>query len=180
MDANRRRTDVDGNRWSNFGERQIDGVDPRKIENDVGHSLSQALEKEIVVIATYGDEALTHLSVIDGFREVVREPGVVQIDLNVDIDAQGLRSLPLVLEDSDHADDTKVIDEDVIRHGAHGTVEACLMTLQQHPLLRTRRRKPTVPNESSLTCANSLNAPEVHKGLADCVGHLTGSPRATS
>jgi hypothetical protein len=155
-------------------------MNPRKFENDIGHPLSQALEKEIAVISSNSDKTLAHFSIIDGFGEVVRETGIVQIDVNVDVDAKGLWSLPLVLEDSDHADDTKVLDEDVIRHGDHGTVEACLMTLQQHPRLRTRRHERTVRNESSLTCANSLTAPEVQKGLADCVGHPTGSPRATS
>lgn len=85
-----------------------------------------------------------------------------------------------MLEDPDHADDSKVVDEDVIRHGVHGTVGACLMTLQPQPLLRIQRLGLTVPNESSQTYANLLSAPADPKVLADCVGRRIGWPHATS
>jgi hypothetical protein len=155
-------------------------MNPRKIENEIGHSLSQTLEEEIAVISCDRNEALADLSVVDGLREVVGEASIVQVDLDVDIDAQGLWSLPFVLEDPDHADDTKVADEDVIRHCAHGTVEACPVTLHQQPSRRTLRQERSVPSEWSPTCANSLTAPVGQKAPVDCAGHPTGSPRATS
>lgn len=87
MNANRGRIHVDWNRRPNLGECQIDRMNPRKFENDIRHPLSQALEKEITVVSGNCNQALTDFSIIHGLGEVVGQTGIMQIDMNVDIDA---------------------------------------------------------------------------------------------
>ena len=124
MDSNGRRLNVDGDRRTQLREREIDRGHPGELENGLGHPLGEPLEQLVARRPSHLREAQAHLAVVHRFGEVVREPGVVQIDVHLDVDAKWLRGLTFVFEHAHHAHHAQTVDDDPIAgHGRHGTGE---------------------------------------------------------
>ena len=117
-DAHRRRLDVLADRRAQLGDRDVDGLDAIEADDDLGDAVGEPLEQDVLVLPHDVGDLLGDEPVVDGVAELVAAPGVAQVDVQGEVDAQRLGDLPLVRQRADDGRDGQPVDVDPVAHGS--------------------------------------------------------------
>ena len=85
-------------------------------DGDLGDAVGQPLEQHVLVLPHDGGDAVGDVAIVHGVGGLVATTRVVQIDLECEIDAEGLWDLPLVRQRPDDRGHGEAVDLDPVAH----------------------------------------------------------------
>ena len=103
-------------RRAQLGDGDVDGLDAIEPDDDLGDALGEPLEQDVLVLANDVGDLLGDEAVVDGVAELVAAPGVAQVDVEGEVDAQRLGDLPLVGQGADDGRHGEPVDVDPVVH----------------------------------------------------------------
>lgn len=112
----RRARGVDGDRWPQLGQLDIDRIDPIEAQHLGGETRDEPLQQDVLRFLDGGDHPVGDEAVVHGVAEFVRVTCVAQVDVERQVDLQRLRDLTFVWERSDDGDGAQAPDVDPVTH----------------------------------------------------------------
>jgi hypothetical protein len=100
-----------------LGHGHLDLLDAVEPEHEIGDVGGEALEQDVLDIGCQVGDPLGDQPVVHGVVELIRTPGVAQVEPDLEVDPQRLGSLTLVWEGADHGHHAQIVDQDSIHGG---------------------------------------------------------------